>query len=464
MSSRRKKVWKMKASTNNSSRSNHSISIRSEKSKCVNSALCGIHEVATESNAKYNGNHLSMLSADITSQLISSTYECVICSLSIERTSDIWSCEQCYVLFHYGCIMKWSKHSISVDHAEKYSKFFYSWSCPACRFMQSGKPICRCFCGKQEKPKYNPLITPHSCGELCGKLRKETEKYGVCPHRCSLVCHPGPCENCSAIGPEKTCFCGRLTYRLRCGAKDFGKSCGGICGRLLNCSKHHCTEICHAGECNACTVYSWQHCYCGRKKELRLCDGSPLKSPVCYPEIPDVLVIDQKKLEDGKTESSFSCLSVCDRLLSCGNHRCPDLCHTGACRECPLLPKNCQTCPCGKIPLELLIPYNKRGAREAEISTRSSCLDPLPTCPNICDKELSCHHRCKRKCHCGPCPPCLEYVGLISVTLSISPVFMNIFLFRVVFLVDADFPLVLWHAMSRVLLCKEFSVTKYAKL
>ena len=33
------------------------------------------------------------------------------------------------------------------------------------------------------------------------------------------ICHPGHCPPCSAMGPLKTCYCGNLPYRLRCGQK-----------------------------------------------------------------------------------------------------------------------------------------------------------------------------------------------------------------------------------------------------
>lgn len=43
---------------------------------------------------------------------------------------------------------------------------------------------------------------------------------------------------------------------------------------------------------------------------------------------------------------------------------------------------------------------------------RKSCKDAIPTCNNICQRELNCHdehgqpHLCERKCHTGNCGPC----------------------------------------------------------
>jgi hypothetical protein len=88
------------------------------------------------------------------------------------------------------------------------------------------------------------------------------------------------------------------------------------------------------------------------------------------------------------------------RPLGCGNHKCVKVCHKGPCEECPMLPKNVTTCPCGKIPLDLLSP-----------KLRTSCLDEVKTCPNVCGKTLLCgKHPCPNKCHSGPCPRCQETV------------------------------------------------------
>lgn len=52
-------------------------------------------------------------------------------------------------------------------------------------------------------------------------------------------------------------------------------------------------------------------------------------------------------------------------------------------------------CPCGKIPLPLI-----------SSTFRTSCTDPIPTCPNVCGKTLDCGHTCPDTCHNGACPPC----------------------------------------------------------
>ncbi|VDP88667.1 unnamed protein product [Echinostoma caproni] len=51
----------------------------------------------------------------------------------------------------------------------------------------------------------------------------------------------------------------------------------------------------------------------------------------------------------------FSCGKVCDRRLSCAQHRCTEPCHLGECKPCSLDPLRCLTCPCGRVALSKLI-------------------------------------------------------------------------------------------------------------
>ncbi|ONK61319.1 uncharacterized protein A4U43_C08F28610 [Asparagus officinalis] len=88
----------------------------------------------------------------------------------------------------------------------------------------------------------------------------------------------------------------------------------------------------------------------------------------------------------------FSCNSNCGRVLSCGNHHCPENCHPGPCGDCELLPEKIRSCCCGKTKL---------------MEERKSCLDPVPICSNTCEKLLHCGiHRCGLACHEGECPKC----------------------------------------------------------
>ena len=73
-------------------------------------------------------------------------------------------------------------------------------------------------------------------------------------------------------------------------------------------------------------------------------------------------------------------LKICfSRTLECTNHKCQSNCHPGMCESCKLLPSAVDHCPCGKT---LLV--------ELTDEKRESCLDPVPTCDNICGKDLPC--------------------------------------------------------------------------
>ena len=71
----------------------------------------------------------------------------------------------------------------------------------------------------------------------------------------------------------------------------------------------------------------------------------------------------------------------------------------GPCDRCESDADIIDRCPCDKVTV-------------SELGVdRKTCLDPIPTCGDVCDRKLSCgpvgnNHRCREKCHTGPCPPC----------------------------------------------------------
>ena len=73
-----------------------------------------------------------------------------------------------------GCIQHWIRDG--VQHAKLSDELFPDqrrpWYCPKCRceYEHSEFPAkYKCFCAKEVEPKFDPWITPHSCGELCDK-------------------------------------------------------------------------------------------------------------------------------------------------------------------------------------------------------------------------------------------------------------------------------------------------------
>ncbi|RLW04364.1 hypothetical protein DV515_00005900 [Chloebia gouldiae] len=305
-------------------------------------------------------------------QLTTEKYECMVCCEVVRIVAPVWSCQNCYHVFHLNCIKKWARSPAS--QAEDGNS---GWRCPACQNASVQVPkIYTCFCGKVHNPEWNRNEIPHSCGELCGKKRQCLD----CPHLCNILCHPGPCPSCPAF-VTKTCECGQTSHSVRCG-QSTKIHCSNVCGNTLNCGKHSCTQVCHAGKCSPCQLTVQQVCYCGSNFKEVLC-GS--------------------KEEFSDSFGSFSCQNICGKKLNCGRHNCKQVCHPQPCQLCPRLPQVVYRCPCGQTPLSKLL--------ELGCVERKICTDPIPSCGKTCGKPLSCgsyaaitfmcDKRCNKKRSCG---------------------------------------------------------------
>lgn len=321
------------------------------------------------------GLYLPQLVQEIEERLTKGTVECMICCDTVRRSAPIWSCSACYSIFHLNCIKKWARApTYSLPHNN-------NWRCPGCQSVQltsSNEIKYLCFCGKRPDPPSDFYLIPHSCGESCGKPLGGDEC--LCPHVCVLQCHPGPCPPCKAFAPPRLCPCGKKNVTTRCSDRQSLLTCGHPCDKLLECGRHRCERICHLGPCDPCRLPINASCFCSKRKtEAILCGDMAVKGEI--------------KAEAGL----FSCGSTCGRRLGCGNHICMETCHPGNCAECDLLPTRVKTCCCGKNGLE---------------EERKSCLDPIPTCSQVCGRSLPCGmHRCKETCHVGDCSPCLVLVS-----------------------------------------------------
>ncbi|EKF26023.1 hypothetical protein MOQ_010302 [Trypanosoma cruzi marinkellei] len=288
-------------------------------------------------------------SKQIIEQLLLLRYECASCLCNIRHDVAVWSCNDCFRIFHLYCIKKWAKQNESGVGT--------SFRCPHCQATQEPVSKYFCFCGKVRDPPYDPHITPHSCGQTCSKKRY------LCHHPCPVQCHPGPCPECSFFTGPKSCPCGATTYTWRCGQPDPQKLCDNTCFKTLNCFIHKCKAKCHNGACEPCPEKSLATCYC-RLETRELPCGS----------------------------SSFSCGRVCGKTLRCGVHVCSLICHSGDCPPCDRDPSIILRCPCGSVPLTV---------------TRKHCSDPIPTCGNVCGRVLDCQrHTCQALCHEGGCNSC----------------------------------------------------------
>ena len=48
-------------------------------------------------------------SDELAQQLVTGTYECMVCYNSVKSDHRVWSCSSCFHIFHLRCITKWAK-------------------------------------------------------------------------------------------------------------------------------------------------------------------------------------------------------------------------------------------------------------------------------------------------------------------------------------------------------------------
>lgn len=319
---------------------------------------------------------LSKIQSFLTSSS-SGALSCLICLERIRPSDPTWSCTSlCFSVFHIVCIQSWARQASDLSAARAATRLpitadkaaeSATWNCPKCRAEYSKTRIPKsyvCFCGKLENPPSDdPWVLPHSCGEVCGRPLKHN-----CGHHCLLLCHPGPCPSCPKLVKAR-CFCGSLEDVRRCGFKEF--SCNNPCSKLLDCGVHRCSEICHVGPCPPCRARGVFKCQCGQKKEEREC-----------------------------CDRIFQCDTPCEKALRCGKHVCQEGCHSGGCGECPFQGK--RTCPCGKriyegIPCDA--PVQLCGAT---CDKMLSC--GYHRCPERCHRGPcieTCRTVVRKSCRCG---------------------------------------------------------------
>lgn len=308
------------------------------------------------------------LSERLAMQMARGEVECVVCLEKVRRGAPMWSCGRCYVITHLHCARKWANAGTEAE----------GMCCPSCRAEQGSikELVYRCFCGKRRNPVLEPGVLPGSCGDPC--LKERGEEGSGCPHKCSALCHPGPCAPCLAQAPGQKCLCGQETIFRKCGEaiRLDGLKCGRICGKTRDCG-HQCQSVCHnhSAEGGDCEVVVEVSCFCGGFQE---------------------------KLPCGIGRAGFACGKTCGKVKECGKHYCEMLCHDGPCGECLTGVDKVKTCACGKVDIT-----------EEQRKARTSCLDPLPSCGDVCGRQLGClkKHSCSKICgHNGSCGPCEDIV------------------------------------------------------
>jgi transcriptional repressor NF-X1 len=206
--------------------------------------------------------------------------------------------------------------------------------------------------------------------------------------------------------------------QVKCSSKSV-LTCGKKCEKELNCTVHKCTQPCHTGECEQCTVLI-------KLRKFMKLDSGILKSlssfkflkscPQFYsyflnfiPFHPGCFCTSEQKdfpcTQETISISGYSCGRSCGKPLNCKNHFCTVPCHEGKCRPCILSPEAVLSCPCGQTSVS-------EACRKAGLPPRISCLDKIPTCGKVCKKLLPCggeeeKHSCETLCHLTKeCPPC----------------------------------------------------------
>lgn len=240
--------------------------------------------------------------------------------------------------------------------------------CPPCPSMG---PTQSCFCGKEETRRRcveTNYETGWSCGSVCGDIMPCGE------HTCQRSCHEGLCGACTTE-VEVKCYCGKVEKKLPCHEKGDEKEsfswtgcfdCGQLCGRMMDCGKHHCEKPCHPQD--------EKEAHCPRSVDV-------VKFCPCGKTALAELDIDTRK---SCTDPIPSCQKECGKTLSCG-HPCRQTCHLDECEPCTL--QVSVNCRCGRNSFEVIC--------------HEASEDP-PQCGRLCKASLNCgRHECGQKCCTG---------------------------------------------------------------
>ncbi|KAI5810242.1 hypothetical protein DFH27DRAFT_476464 [Peziza echinospora] len=328
-----------------------------------------------------------------------------------------WSCKiKCERLFDCGIhSCQKSCHPIDPEPAH----------CPL-----SPDKVTNCPCGKTkvadilETPRQSCEDPIPSCSKPCNKILK-------CGHKCLETCHIGDCGVCLQ-NVAITCRCGRTPVTSICHQGELYEpaQCRRTCKVILNCQRHECGEKCCSGE-----IPAMERIAAAKKKKSRPLDSTQRRTEESY-------------------EPEHICTRPCGKLLKCGTHTCPMLCHRGPCGTCleasfDELACHCRRTviqppvPCGSIPPVCThqctrpmgcphprVPHNCHGDGEScpkcpyltvkrcvcgkKDIKNQPCWRDAVTCATVCGKKLSCgSHTCKKICHKpGECEePCTQPCG-----------------------------------------------------
>lgn len=219
-------------------------------------------------------------------------------------------------------------------------------------------------------------VTHHHCTKKWFRSQMENDKQpqGAEPTwRC-----PGCNSKLTEDPGSYHCWCGKeINPHSTPGLPPH--SCGQTCSKPRGTCPHPCGLMCHSGPCPPCTLMGpIQPCYCGKNTS-------------------------QKRCIDTDYTKGFSCNEVCADLLPCGEHVCPQKCHSGVCGACEVLVL--ATCYCGKETKE--IPCEQRddvlesfNYGQVQTSESPDWFEGSFTCQTPCKRKFDCDvHQCQKGCH-----------------------------------------------------------------
>ncbi|CRL27693.1 Zinc finger, NF-X1-type [Penicillium camemberti] len=260
------------------------------------------------------------------------------------------------------------------------------------------------------------------CGESCNR------PFDCGKHSCQKNCHPQdphPAHCPQSPDVIVDCACGKTPlseipgYTPRTSCEDPILNCSKPCGKTLPCG-HPCEKLCHVGSCGACLRNVHIKCNCGRTNNLTICHQGQNEPPQCPRTCKATLHCGRhtcterccpgeqranerqaarRKLRphlrpaDEDIEAEHICTRVCGRMLKCGRHTCPELCHKGACNTCREAVFEEIPCNCGR---SVLYPPQPCGAKP-------------PACNFPCERPKRCGHpQASHTCHTDEesCPKC----------------------------------------------------------
>lgn len=234
--------------------------------------------------------------------------------------------------------------------------------------------VSHCPCGKTSLNEMSSAQR-ETCEDPIPNCDKKCFKKLPCGHSCQQTCHADDCMSC-LMTVSISCRCGRTQSPTVChqGIEE-QPQCMRVCRATLSCGRHECGEKCCSGEKKAAERQA-------TKRKLRPLGAS--------------------RIVDEGYEAEHLCLRSCRKMLKCGNHTCPELCHKGPCNGCLEAIFQEVFCSCQKTVLQPPLP----------------CGTSPPPCRFDCERPRDCGHpRVLHSCHgddenCPKCPfleqkPCL---------------------------------------------------------